>query len=62
MKVKDFKKSPAVKAIISVLKGRNDVGKVKEGVNLLGIVEKLTQKREERKETSGEGPGDSSGK
>lgn len=34
-----------IKGVISALKNRSDFGAVKKGVSLLGIVQKLTEKR-----------------
>ena len=47
------KENKSVKEILSTLKTRKAVGKVKDGVNLVGIVEKLVEKKtEEKKEES----------
>jgi len=55
--IKDTVKKPVVEKIISTLGSRNNVGNAKKGVNLLSIVQKLSQKRAKASEE--ESPGES---
>ena len=50
--LKEITKKPVVETVMSTIKKRGSVGDSKKGVNLLGIVEKLSQKREKNEDES----------
>jgi len=43
--IEEVMKKPNAESVISTIKSRESVGNPKKGINLLSIVQKLTQKR-----------------